>query len=127
MSARIAYLATPMTEYASPRYDRAAQRIKAGLPAYCWIEPALMGWSTADWLRAWQAILPRLDLLVVLPRADGTVGRGVWQEYCDARAGQIPVLLWHDAGVIDAFELARLPGDDWIRYAIVQGVDDARA
>jgi hypothetical protein len=82
--------------------------------------------SNVDWLLRWPEILPTVAAVCVFPDADGWVGRGVWDELCDALAYGVPVFVltntrlhtWSDVTLIES-------GRDWRRYARLHLASDA--
>jgi len=88
----LAYVAHPMTSYATPWAARALAAVAAALPGVELIDPEAMGWRTnADWLAAWDEIVEAIDLLVIVAAADGSIGAGCLRELADALAVGVPV------------------------------------
>lgn len=85
------YLACPVDLYHTARYQTGRALARARWPGVAWIEPARMGWDLETWWSEWAHILPALNLLAVIPRADGTIGRGVWQEITGCQRRGVPV------------------------------------
>lgn len=110
----IAYLATTIDLYHTARYREGRALALARWPDAAWIEPARMGWSVATWLSEWAALYPTLNLLAAIPRDDGTIGRGVWQEITDCQARGVPVYVLRGARWHDQFAI-KLTGDECFR------------
>lgn len=93
-SARRAYLAHPMTSYATAYARAGAAALATLLPSWEVIDPEACGWaSDADWARDWPRILAGCSLVCVLPGPDGGVGAGCLREVADAIAREVPVLV----------------------------------
>ena len=117
----VGYLATVTDQFQTTHYRKQAERVKAFWPNVTeWIEPADMGWSLTEWLSNWENILPKLNLLVVIPRPDMTVGRGCWQEIDDCRARKIPIYIATNTGFVRKFKTARLPGNNYRRWTRIE-------
>lgn len=80
----IIYLSTVKDQYDHPLYPKIRRRIREIFPGCRLIEPARSSWDREAWLQTWRRILPELDLLIIWPRPDGTVGAGILQEILDA-------------------------------------------
>jgi len=88
----LAYVAHPMTSYATPWAARALAAIATALPGVELIDPEAMGWRTnADWLAAWDGIVEAIDVLVIVAAGDGSIGAGCLRELADALAVGVPV------------------------------------
>ena len=117
----VGYIATVTDLFQTAHYREQAERVKAFLPDVTkWIEPAHMGWSLSEWLSNWEKILPKLNVLVVIPRPDMTVGRGCWQEIDDCQARQIPIYVATGAGFVREFKITLLPGNSYRRWTRIE-------
>lgn len=92
-SRRVVYLATPVDQLRHAAYSRVRAPVaKVFSPErWCVFEPRRCEWTTSKWLRAWPRLLPLINAIVVWPRSDGSVGRGVYQEALDLRRLGKPV------------------------------------
>jgi len=82
---RIVYLATPIDQYHNPNYYKVRCLVARRFHFQEWaiFEPACCNWTTGDWLKAWPRLVRWIDVLVIWPRTDGSVGKGVFQEARD--------------------------------------------
>lgn len=117
----IAYLATTIDLYHSDRYLKGRALARARWSKAAWIEPARMGWNLETWLSEWSNILPTLNLLVVIPREDGSIGRGVWREIIDCQARGLPIYFLDGARWRRLVTLEKLPGVSFRYWAEVRG------
>ncbi|MGH9068213.1 MAG: hypothetical protein ACRD0J_12125, partial [Acidimicrobiales bacterium] len=86
------YMAHPVATYATPWARSSKAHLEELLPDCEVVDPEAQGWATdADWLRAWPALLDRLDALVVVAAPDGALGAGCVAELVDAMARGLPV------------------------------------
>jgi len=107
------YIATVIDLFSSERYDRAVESLRETFPAVDWIEPARMNWTLEEWHCNWSEILPALDVLAVVPRPGGSIGRGVWTEITDCRERGIVVYALIDDSWTRGFEIERWPGESY--------------
>lgn len=120
----IAYLATAIDLYHSDHYLKGRALALARWSKAAWIEPARMGWNLETWLSEWANILPTLNLLVVIPREDGSIGRGVWREIIDCQALSVPVYILDGARWCDKFCIELTDGESfryWARVGVRHG------
>ena len=115
----IGYIAAPLDTYRTDDYRNARKSAFERWPDVHWIQPAELDWTNDEWLALWPRIVPVLVLLAVVPRADGTIGRGVWDEALTCLMHSVPVVARIDANWQTTFTLERLAGDSWRRYARV--------
>lgn len=115
------YLATVTDLYDSDRYERGQALARARWSNVVWTEPARLGWSLDQWRAVWPDILATLDLLAVIPRADRTIGRGVWQEIIDCQARGLPIYFLDGARWRQLITLEKLPGVSFRYWAEVRG------
>jgi hypothetical protein len=98
------YAAHPMASYGTPREACMLAHLARLFPEAEVVNPAEQGWETgADWLAAWAALLPALDLLVVFAAPDETIGAGCLREVTDALVRRVPVLVLDRRGRLRAF------------------------
>lgn len=121
------YLSSPVACYAqTQRYHAALSALHRSFPD-CAVLPARGLYPDyATFRRVWPEVLSCLAGLVVLADTDGTVGRGVWQEYWATRSRGLPCYglrttpagassLWRDP------RLYRLGDGDYRRFAALVG------
>ena len=91
----IVYLATVTDQYRHPEYPAFRHAVRVRFPAelYELVEPAHQNWSLEAWHAAWREILPSLHTLVVWPRPDFVIGRGVFSEIRDCQERAVPILI----------------------------------
>jgi len=88
---RTLYLAAPLDLFHTPAHRKALAAARRQFAGYRIIDPSRLRWNSEKWLEEWPWVLPQLDVLLVLPRGDGTVGMGCWREIADARKAGLPV------------------------------------
>ncbi|HXQ58436.1 MAG TPA: hypothetical protein VN799_00010 [Acidimicrobiales bacterium] len=107
------YVASPVTAYGTPHRGRALAGIRAEVGAGTVIlDPAVLFTTDAEWLAEWPRLVRSLDMLVIVPAADRTVGAGVLREVSDALAHCVPVSLWAPPGRLvpwAAFDVRGIP------------------
>ncbi len=79
----IRYLAAPVGVYGTARYVRVVTRLAAAGDEFVLGAAGLYS-STPHWVAWWPSILERVAAVSVLGAPDGTIGRGVYIEACDA-------------------------------------------
>ncbi len=92
------YVAHPMTIYGSQHEAQALRCLAQQLPGWELVNPAAMYDSDTAWLRSWPRLVRGLDLLVVVPAPDDTIGTGCIREVGDALRWQVPVLVLDHLG-----------------------------
>jgi hypothetical protein len=109
------YLAAPITEYGTERYQRLAGALRARLAGWRILEARDLYVGTCDWLQRWPDVLPTLSHLVFLSTPNGWIGRGVWTEIQDALKHGIPIYYLVDESklVPFAFVTCSEPSDDY--------------
>jgi hypothetical protein len=86
------------------------------------LEPRLSGWDTGRWLAEAPALIAGCDALVAFGLPDGTIGRGVAMELEWAEGSGIPAWEITGRGTLRPAPVAvRLPGEDWQRWARLEG------
>lgn len=88
---RRVYVASSLSTYNTPEYERNLQRIAELLPKAEILAPRDLFTSHADWLEKWPGIVSQIDALVFFEDAGGYIGYGVWTELNDAVAHGIPI------------------------------------
>lgn len=88
-----AYLAHPMTTYGTEHEAWALGHVAQALAGWELINPATKYDSDTAWLRSWPRLVRGLDLLVLAPATDGTVGVGCIREVTDCLLWQVPVVV----------------------------------
>jgi hypothetical protein len=119
----VVYLAAPITEYGTERYEQLAGALRSRLTGYRILEARGLYASTADWLQRWPDILPTLSHLVFLSTPDGWIGKGAWTEIQDALQRGIPAhyLLNEHQLVPFAKVTCSEPSDDY-RFHVQVGI-----
>ena len=91
------YFACPIDLYQSKEYEVAITTARFQFTSTYFIEPAKKNWCTASWLKAWDRILPDLQILTCVPRRDLSIGRGCHKEVSEAHAAGISIYIFdHD-------------------------------
>lgn len=106
------YFASPIDLYLGPQiYTPALTIAQKQFPDIDFIEPALMDWNNAEWLRDWVQIAPNLGLITVLPRLDRSIGMGCHKEIADSLTLGIPIYIFdYDTEAFSPFsKQIRLP------------------
>lgn len=119
------YVASSLSTYDTPRYDRMIDAVRSHLPQATILPARDQFTSNQDWRRCWPDLLPTLDAIVYFEDRDGCVGYGVFTEISDALARGIPVrLLTPDGRLYDIatdddgeIELAAFHPNDWRQFA----------
>lgn len=115
------YLATVTDQYSHPDYDKVLQRVRERFPGEVIFEPAKQGWSLKQWQAEWPGLLADITTLIIWPRPDFTIGRGVFTEYTDCQGRSVPIAValspcwWPKHFAID-----RLPGDSYRHWARIR-------
>ncbi len=115
------YIASPISTYQTPRYDRMLTEIAQHYPRAEILQARHLFQSTADWRRRWPQLLPTLTGLVFFSDVDSTIGLGVWSEIQDA-ADRIPVWFLDDDGRWHSLDhvAVHVTGQNLSRFATVQ-------
>lgn len=103
---QIVFLATVLDQYRDQGYREARQLTRSQFPRTKWaiFEPARCDWGRGVWNEVWPRLARWIDVLVIWPRPDRTVGLGVYTEACDVKSGGKPVY------VLNGRQLERLGG-----------------
>lgn len=88
------YFASPIDLYNSLLYAPALDAARAQFRDISFIEPRLKDWTNAEWLRDWVEIAPTLGLITILPRIDGSIGKGCYKEISDSITLGIPIYIF---------------------------------
>jgi len=113
------YVASSLSTYTTPAYDRNIEHIAGLFPDAEILAPRDLFRSNADWLRKWPGIVSQIDALVFFEDADGWIGLGVWTETHDALAHGIPVSLLRDSSLRpwSTVEVSERRPTNWRQYA----------
>jgi hypothetical protein len=119
------FLAAAIAKHGSADYAAALEEIRRKHPAAEIIQDAGLWTGAKHWRATYREMLRALAItdLYVLTADDGTVGRGVYDEWrylteelgATARAALFP---GEPRGELAAFELEVLDPDNWRRYAV---------
>ena len=122
------YLATVTDQFDAPGYSKILDRVKKEFPAEIIIEPAKNRWSLAEWEKEWKRIRRGVTALVVWPRADLSIGRGVWREIRDCNRAHIPILVIdHDGRFLRcSFTVQRINGASFRYWAHIEPTTSVR-
>lgn len=107
------YIASSLSTYRTPRYDRMIESIRTLFPQSNAMPARDQFTSNADWRRKWPDILPTIAAVVFFDDGDGYLGLGVWTEITDCFRIGLP--LWYiddDGGLhhIDGGTFSGFPG-----------------
>jgi len=115
------YLASSLSTYRAPRYDRMLNASRAHFPQARVRTARSLFTSNQEWRARWPAVLTSSTALVFFVDAAGYIGKGVYQEIHDADMYGIPVWFLTDDGTM--YDLNTLSftvdEDDWKQYARV--------
>jgi hypothetical protein len=81
-------VAAPISLFFSPAHAAALDAVRKQFPKLHVFDATREFASTADWLRRWPDLLPRINTLVVVPRPDGSVNGSCAREVLDFCAQQ---------------------------------------
>lgn len=103
------YFAAPLdVGSAASVYQAALAAARRCWPDYEIFEPLTKNWNTEQWLELWPIVLASLSVLTVIPRSDGSIGKGCYKEIVEARWKGIPVFVYLDnTGEFEPFEKIR--------------------
>lgn len=93
------YMASSLSTYKTPEYDRNLERISELFPHAEILAPRDLFTSNADWLNKWPGIVVQIDALVFFQDAQDFIGYGVWTEIHDAITHGVPVYLLADSSL----------------------------
>lgn len=114
------YLASPLTTYRTPRYDRMVDAARAAVTDATILPARGLFFGARDWLIRWPAVLATLSGVVFFTDEAGWIGKGVFTELMDAAAAGLPIGLLTDDGAVhppDAFAITDVDEEDWRQYA----------
>lgn len=113
------YVASSLSTYTTPAYDRNIGHIAGLFPDAEILAPRDLFTSNADWLSKWPGIVSQIDALIFFEDAAGYIGLGVWTEISDAIAHAIPVSLLRDSSLHpwSAVEISERRPTNWRQYA----------
>jgi len=104
------YFTAPLDLMWSAAHRKALAVARRQFPGARIVDPSRLFRDTDEWLAAWPALLPTLDGLLVLARAEGSVGWGCWQEITDARKAGLPVWVFSpESGAFLSLQRMRRP------------------
>jgi hypothetical protein len=87
----VLYFAAPLDLMGASEHRASLRVARRQFPGARIVDPARLFRDSDEWASAWPALLLTLDVLAVLPRLDGSLGWGCWQEITDARKAGLPV------------------------------------
>lgn len=93
------YLASPLSTYHTPRYDRMCEHVRNLFPNATVLPARDCGFTRATWLPRWRTMLPTLVAVVFFRDEAGMIGKGVYTEILDADARGLPIWMVDDAGM----------------------------
>jgi hypothetical protein len=120
---QVVYIASPLSTYDEPRYDRMVQRAARAYPDAELLTARDLYRDTLHWQATWPQHLARLTAFLYFSDVDGTIGRGVLMEITDALMRRIPTFYLPDVG--DLLPQGRIDmelvhgGRSWTHYARV--------
>lgn len=117
------YIATVTDQYSHPAYWdvqlAVMNKFRKDGPIKL-IEAARLQWDLVCWKAAWPKILSTLNGLVVWPRPDFSIGRGVFTEIRDCQRANIPIwVVTDDLEFYQDFHLELLDVGSYRHYAVV--------
>lgn len=127
------FLVAPVGMQGAPEYERALEIVSARHPGERVVPDRGLFESAADWHARWRGVFESAARLYILTAADGTVGRGVFEEWkhVAAERGAPAVLLCPTQDETEPFEeyerftLKVLDSDNWTRHAVPRVEADA--
>jgi len=117
---RIVYIASPISTFSTPRYDRMVAHVRARFPDHEILTARGLWESPESWRQLWPLLHPRLTRIIAFSDEDGRVGAGVVQEILDGNAASIPIEFVTEDGRFVPLRDARvrlIPGGDMQNFA----------
>jgi hypothetical protein len=85
------YLACPISEFQSERYEIMRSLVQRHFPGAQLWEPRFLFANRADWIRQWPIVLQTLSNFVFFADPAGWIGKGVAREIAEAEAAGLPI------------------------------------
>lgn len=124
------YLASPLTTYRTPRYDRMIEAARQRFPGATILPARGLFFGARDWLNRWPAVLETLAGIAFFTDEAGWIGKGVFTELMDARDAGLPIWVLTDDGAVHspyAFAISGVDEEDWRQYARIQVMPEQEA